>query len=597
MTNNPLVSFLASYGPQPSSNNLYDEFVVEAAKRTGCEPLHIEQPLVGNLKGLMLGDHPRSVILTGTAGDGKTYTARKLLEALDIGTVGWTNTQKYLTLDLPSQPHRKVTFIKDLSELNKADKDSVFASIRDSLLGRTDELFVICVNDGHLLRFFKDRQDRDEGLGDLIAESLRKGKSDSGDEVYRLHNMSRQSHHELVEDILDAIVEHPDWRQCEGCPAFTSVENPCPIRCNLRILQERGDATMRARLRDLIRMAAADGRHVSIRQLILLVVNILLGDEKSPGKLLTCKKARNRASKKAYALTNPYANAFGNNLRIRQRRQYWVFAVLEEFGIGFETNNYFDHSILNDCSELPNREQYGTELLGEDWERYLNDTSTYDSAFERKVVDQRRRLFFSIEPASTGNRQETSPWNLTLFRHGDDYIKLANSCANEDIPLPPRIRRKLLRGLNRMMTGELAKTCDRIWLTEPSGVFRGQGMPLLVAEVGDRRHTLSFFSMPIVASDGSPPILRITPSGNPKRNVDLHLWPTLVECLLRVAEGALPASFSSECLQAITRFQLQVTAAIDREFLSSSVPRQIALDSIGNLVDHEIGILGQTGKW
>ena len=47
MTSNPLVDFLASYGPQASSNNLYDEFVVEAAKRTGCAALEIDQPLLG----------------------------------------------------------------------------------------------------------------------------------------------------------------------------------------------------------------------------------------------------------------------------------------------------------------------------------------------------------------------------------------------------------------------------------------------------------------------------------------------------------------------------------------------------------------------
>ena len=77
MTTNPLVEFFGSYGPQASSNNLYDEFVVAAAKKTRCAPLEIDQPLIGDLENLFRSETPVSVILTGTAGDGKTYAARK----------------------------------------------------------------------------------------------------------------------------------------------------------------------------------------------------------------------------------------------------------------------------------------------------------------------------------------------------------------------------------------------------------------------------------------------------------------------------------------------------------------------------------------
>ena len=79
MTPNPLVEFLASYGPQASSNNLYDEFVVNAAQKTGCEPLEIEQPLIGQVIKWLQEPSPKSIILTGTAGDGKTYTARRVM--------------------------------------------------------------------------------------------------------------------------------------------------------------------------------------------------------------------------------------------------------------------------------------------------------------------------------------------------------------------------------------------------------------------------------------------------------------------------------------------------------------------------------------
>ena len=78
---------------------------------------------------------PISVILTGTAGDGKTYTARKLVEALAGSNAMWKNTQKIFDLLVPSRSNRRIRFIKDLSELNEHDKNEIYPSIRTSLLG------------------------------------------------------------------------------------------------------------------------------------------------------------------------------------------------------------------------------------------------------------------------------------------------------------------------------------------------------------------------------------------------------------------------------------------------------------------------------
>lgn len=148
---------------------------------------------------------------------------------------------------------------------------------------------------------------------------LRKDKQHDASGHFRLINMSRQSHQHLIDKIIDAIVHHPGWSGCQGCPALHAVKNPCPIRYNLEVLCKSDGASMRARLKDMTRMAAADRQHLSIRQLILLTVNILLGDRK-PGRgvLLTCRKSRSRANNDEYAATNPYANAFGENLGQRE---------------------------------------------------------------------------------------------------------------------------------------------------------------------------------------------------------------------------------------------------------------------------------------
>ena len=599
MTTNPLVEFLGSYGPQPSSNNLYDEFVVAAGERTGCDPLEIDQPLIGDLEELFRSENPVSVILTGTAGDGKTYAARKLVEVLADREAMWTNTQKVFDLPLPHRAHRRIRFIKDLSELNDTDKDEIFPSVRSSLLGEGSELFVICVNDGHLLKFFRDREGADDGLHHRIADMLRMDEEHDRGGNFRLINISHQSHQHLIDKIIDAIVHHPGWSDCDGCPALASVENRCPIRCNLDILRKTDGASMRACLKDMIRMAAADRQHLSIRQLLLLVVNILLGDRKRGAALLTCRRAQSRARSNDYAATNPYANAFGENLGPRERQQYGAFAVLSDFGVGFETNNFFDHSLLWGSNELPKCSFYGDRIFDSLRERYRANPDANVREFTRDMVDQRRRLFFSIDPDTEENlgTQRRDPWNLSVFKHGADYIRLASALSLDKPKVPQHIRRALVRALNRMMTGEMTNTDDRIWITEPSGVYRGRKIPLLVQHAGSKAKEPTYASLPRTEGNGKAPVLTIAPLGRTDLCVDLELRPTMVECLLRIAEGGLPASFSSECLQDVERFQLRATSAVLEASNSKLPPPQQIAMSAGTLQSRPIEVMDTEDDW
>ena len=605
MTSNPLVEFLAAYGPQASSNNLYDEFVVDAAAKTGCAALQIDQPLTAELIGMLQSESPRSVILTGTAGDGKTYTARKVAEVLSGEARVWSNTQKVYTLPRPLPSGRTARFIKDLSEINEAEKTRLFPEILAALTGESTDVFVICVNDGHLLKFFRDRgQAR---LHDRIAEMLRSDARDDPEEHFLLLNMSRQSHRYLVDQIVDGVVDHAGWGGCEGCSALGDKENACPIRCNRDILLRKDPASMRARLKDMIRMAAADGRHLSIRQLILLTVNILLGDARSGSTLLTCQKAQRRARENDYVSTNPYANAFGVNLTERERRQYGAFTVLSEFQVGFETNNTFDHGLLWGDDSLPDCPWYGARIFASVRDMYRGDPSRHSADFQRAMVDQRRRLFFSLDPQSPEIRADTrrSLWNFSVFKHGADYVEMVDGLLGPG--MPPPIARQIVRGMNRMMTGEMTITNDRLWITAPSGVYMGSEIPLLVQHAS-RPSAGGMSTMAFVlpgnhhagpSDNGRPPAIRIVTRGREDRAVDLALRPTLVECLLRIADGALPASFSSECQREVERFQLQVATEVRHAFeFDGAVPMPKEVRMLdGNLQEHGIAIMAEGDAW
>lgn len=613
MKTNPLVEFLASYGPQSSSNNLYDEFVVEAAEKASCAPLQFNQPLTKELVEMLQSAAPKSVILTGTAGDGKTYTARRVAEAYLGTTKVWGNTEKIFEVppgSLGSMSQYRIRFIKDLSELNEAQKTELYPEIEASLSGQSKDVFVICVNDGHLLKFFRDRAHNT--LHDKIVVMLREDERKDPDGHFLLINMSRQAHRHLIDEIINGVVEHAGWAECEGCPALKD-QNLCPIRCNLDILRRNDSASMRARLKDMIRMSAADGRHLSIRQLILLTVNILLGDAKSGSTLLTCRKAQTRARQDEYAATNPYANAFGVNLNERERRQYGAFAMLNEFHVGFETNNHFDHGLLWGDDRLPTCPYYGERIFSSSRDSYRGDPNRHAIAFQHEMVNQRRRLFFSINPESDAVKANLhhNPYNLSIFKHGSSYVAMVDYLLAEG-NIPSSIAKSLLRGLNRMMTGEMTITADRLWLTAPSGVYLGSEIPLLVQHAGrsaqgetlivefrlaNHESPSSDNGKPPSSDNGRPPMIRVTARSNKESPVELPLRPTLVECLLRIADGALPASFSSECRREIVRFQLQVASFVQHTFDGAvPMPKEVLMIE-GKLQEHPIAIMAEGDSW
>lgn len=156
MVQNKLVDFLAAYGPTSDGNNMYDEFVVAAAEKASVDPIAIPETRSDEILKDLTAEQPRSVILTGTAGDGKTYTARKVLEALSGNAETWANTQEtYEWVD--SKSERSIVFVKDLSELETQSKGEIIARMVAAFSDpASTEHFVLCVNDGHLLRTWEE---------------------------------------------------------------------------------------------------------------------------------------------------------------------------------------------------------------------------------------------------------------------------------------------------------------------------------------------------------------------------------------------------------------------------------------------------------
>jgi hypothetical protein len=72
------VRFLRSYGPTPQNLTMFDEYVSGAVGRAKVHPIQLATPLLEDMVQHILSGRPGSVLIAGTAGDGKTYHCRAL---------------------------------------------------------------------------------------------------------------------------------------------------------------------------------------------------------------------------------------------------------------------------------------------------------------------------------------------------------------------------------------------------------------------------------------------------------------------------------------------------------------------------------------
>ena len=67
------VRFLRSYGPTPNNLTMFDEYVSDALVRTKVRPITLATPQLDAMIQHIGSKVPGSLLIAGTAGDGKTY--------------------------------------------------------------------------------------------------------------------------------------------------------------------------------------------------------------------------------------------------------------------------------------------------------------------------------------------------------------------------------------------------------------------------------------------------------------------------------------------------------------------------------------------
>lgn len=565
------VRFLRSYGPTPNNLTMFDEYVSGALRRANVQPISLSTPMLDDMVRHVESKAPGSMLIAGTAGDGKTYHCRALWARIGGDPRVWAakgNVKEHRLAD-----GRLAVFIKDLSEFNGQESDLPLQRLEKSVLGEDDtEVVILAANHGQLLDRLRDLGKRQERVHPL-RKPLQERFLQAGPEPHRLavFDLSRSTSRNTLDEVAKAVAGHPDWDNCSRCSLKTGGK-VCPIDENRRrLLGDADGGQLAQRLGDLVEIARLNGLHLPVRDLLALCSNMVLGyaDAKvAKENLMTCGDVAKIQQSGHIGKASIYANAFGANLPKRRASDRPVFKAMASFGVGEETTNAADGLLVygKDDSRLQDDfarlvvidPVYGatSEFLAVQ-DAYLEGNEAVrleggSTEFMEMLEDQRRRLYFTLPECEPGYAR----WSMTAFRFAGDYLDIIESLKAKK-PVSDATRGRIVRGLNRVISGLLLENVDRIFIASSGGFTQSRVSVLCDHETPSRRQGGVGMAIKL-DEETSRPQLDISLSPGPGNSVTFDLTPIRHEFLSRVSEGALPASFSNECLEDLLAFKAKL---------------------------------------
>jgi hypothetical protein len=608
------IRFLRQYGPIARNSLMYDEEIRRWAIKLGIKPISFEHPLSRDVLAAFTErqeGHGGAVILTGTAGDGKSYLCYQVWEALGGSSQQWATNDIYFRVPVTLKG-REFTLhvIRDLTPLPETDPASRYSSkaellqaLSASLFEPSSDLFLVAANDGQLIENWRKLGRHGAAPRALSVFEARLMNDEDPEPAERLHffNLSKVPSATVLTLSLDAFVKHEGWQKCyAGADAEGFFGPLCPIRRNYELLH---DPIVRSRLIALFRLCDYNELHTPIRRVLLLLANAVLGHPVAKDGLMSARDVSKIMAAGTAHQASLYSNIFGANLPATKRESQEIFDYLGRFGIGHETTNRIDN-ILIFGSEDENLRQYYRDLVETDTfygatDRYRGEQRNYIEMPEAQngdrhtfldmLVEQRRGLFFKIPD---DDAYELKLWKLTVFTGAGDYLYEIVEPLQRQERVSRHTLSRLVKGLNRIFTGLLVST-DRELLLATSLAHSGARMSQLLEDriainARGRQERIE------VCLYRDFPHLEVTLPNGENRTLALNL--TRYEFLMRVSEGALPGNFSRECYEDILAFKssLLSAAATGRHHEPDDelnlTFRLLSLDASGNAVEEVVEI-------
>lgn len=248
-----------------------------------------------------------------------------------------------------------------------------------------------------------------------------------------------------------------------------------------------------------------------------------------------------------------HRNLFGLNLTKEERSKRVLYEFLADLRVGEETSNDIDELIIFGDKHPDFKEAHGDLIADDPYKqrdpdlvrnlaRYLKGEIGDDDdvrLFRTLLCEERKRLFMHATPQQF---ESYNLWVTCIFHHAGHFIKeFLTPLANSN-PIEMDNIIKLVAGLNRVWTGLLIRN-------DLHQVYLATGLDITTAPISD----LLIQKIDAYSGQEAVGVQRKELDGRPEfvlhyngRKFAFELTMLRFEFLMRVANGAMPTSFSSE---------------------------------------------------
>lgn len=545
--NNQWVKFLEGYCK--GKNQIQDEYVRKVAHKLGITaPLDIQFPWQQEiLSKFQSKENHKLIILTGTAGDGKTKLCRDIVEALDgdeFDENAW-NENSYFSSE-------ERTVVKDFSEL-KNEKTRVIQELITILDSQVvPKPILVAVNDGILVEeiegFINSTSVDAERvsarkLKEIIEDKINLGFSQcEGQEVINLINLSKLNAKDNISLIFNGILNHAGWEQCDGCEGKT--EKKCAIFNKFQLLKNTPHII--ENLSHIILLLQLNNEHFTIRELLNLATNTLLASIPKPKALRVTERELSASTLNCSVMSKiGYPEEFnsestievgfwGMNLGAHKMHYNRPFSELNKLGFGELSTNYWD-----------------TLLKNKDKRNFSIPLDSNDSLFEGRQIsgtDSNNEIWNAIIRRSRiqlycYQNNDSNAYHLQRYSNFRSYLESVYNALNSDSKADDvKTISMIILSLNRAFHGRYISEFsgqDRLFVPE-----KGQGSitPISIFHGEDIRERDIFIEK--IENDMSLSGARVEPVLilyiDHDKKVKVSLTVELFEYLSQVSRGAPP---------------------------------------------------------
>lgn len=548
MNNNPFIAYLNRYTTvSPEHEAAFDEFITGIMPPSG-QPLRIETKIEGFLQELFAQEKSPSIILTGNAGDGKTYLCRQIAIALNGGLPkDWDEKP----ISVLTRPSCKLYIIKDLSEMGEENAANLFREWAKSFQGEK-LVFILAANEGRLRAILA--ADEFQELRREIENQLW-GGSDPRNEKLIVVNLNKITTSTFVHPTIEWLTSSEHWQACEGCSAYDS----CPIRFNAVHLSLPYVAE---RFRRLYQLLEHIDVHVTLRDMLIHLTYAVTGGIGCQWVNNQKRQDKRHWAEEAYRYVY-YENVWGEKADENFRRKATVIRHFRRLNVGNSSIFAVDNFIIDGQPENVSKQaiyerlfapglDFGDKIFQQERMSYLQGGAT-SPQFELQhplmewLPHCRRKLFFEWDEVEIADR-------LFPFTFLREYFRLLKG-DQADLY---RAKQGLILGLNRAFSGLFLTESDYLFITSQYAHAIEQPVPIVQVRIPTDNIILRTKNdlSNIFDRDFTSLELEIHP---PMRvQAEPISWPINLlqfEYLMRRGKGGTPDVLSYECELFIRKFK------------------------------------------